>query len=66
MAVTEVVAVLLDEGWYKERQSGSHMDFAKPGRPSLTIPSKQGRMIKGFYIALIADQIEQAHEDDQQ
>jgi predicted RNA binding protein YcfA (HicA-like mRNA interferase family) len=55
MSAADVAAVLKDHGWTLERQESSHMTFVKEGKPTLNIPCKGGRKVKGFYIARVAE-----------
>lgn len=52
------VQVLLEEfGWQLQRESGSHVTFAKDGERSITIPKVGGRMVKRVYLEQICTRL---------
>lgn len=47
MRARDVIACLLRDGWYEERQTGSHKHFKHPSRPGLvTVPMHPGDLPK--------------------
>ena len=42
-------------GWVRDRESGSHVVFTKPGRPSFSVPKKGGKKVAGVYLDKICD-----------
>ena len=50
---TDIERLLLNEGWVKVRQRGSHVSFKKAGSPTITVPLLEGRQVKRVYIDLV-------------
>ena len=43
MKVRDIVKVLAKQGWYLDRQAGSHRQFRHPHKPgTVTVPGKPG------------------------
>jgi predicted RNA binding protein YcfA (HicA-like mRNA interferase family) len=47
---SDIEKLLGDFGWERKRQRGSHVSFAKPGNPTITVPMIRGRKVKGVYL----------------
>ena len=50
---SDIERLLLNEGWVKMRQKGSHVSFKKTGSPTITVPLVEGRRVKRVYIDLV-------------
>jgi predicted RNA binding protein YcfA (HicA-like mRNA interferase family) len=53
----DVQGLLEEFGWQLQRETGSHVTFAKEGERSITVPKVGGRMVKRIYLDQICDRL---------
>jgi predicted RNA binding protein YcfA (HicA-like mRNA interferase family) len=54
MTAKELEKLLKANGWYVDRQSGSHKTFKHPGKPQIiTVPVHKGDLKKGLLLKLM-------------
>ena len=47
---SDVQALLRHFGWTRDRETGSHVIFVKPGEYPISVPKKHGRTVKRHYL----------------
>lgn len=55
--VSKIISDLLADGWYKDRQRGSHLQFKHPTKKgTVTVNGKESYTISGFLLKSIEAQ----------
>jgi predicted RNA binding protein YcfA (HicA-like mRNA interferase family) len=58
-SLADVEWLLLQAGWTRSRQRGSHVVFTKPGQPSTAVPLVHGRKVKQIYVNIVLQNLGQ-------
>jgi predicted RNA binding protein YcfA (HicA-like mRNA interferase family) len=52
---SDVEKLLLEFGYQRKGQRGSHVGFKKPGAPTITIALAGGKKVKRFYLNMLCE-----------